>query len=64
MFSIILIGMIAIALIILAIWDLTQKQHSVLRTFPIIGHFRYPAKAEQPQRVPKAKPGARQLTVT
>ena len=23
------------------IWDVTQKEHSVLRNFPVIGHFRY-----------------------
>ena len=28
-------------LVIVAIRDLTQKSHSILRAFPIIGHFRY-----------------------
>jgi len=25
----------------LLIYDLTQQKHSVLRNFPIVGHFRY-----------------------
>ncbi len=33
--------LLAIGLIVLSIWDLTQKGHSVLRTYPVIGHFRY-----------------------
>ena len=28
-------------LAIMAIYDLTQKKHAILRNFPIIGHFRY-----------------------
>jgi hypothetical protein len=24
-----------------AVYDLTQRQHAILRTFPIVGHFRY-----------------------
>ncbi len=31
----------AIALIALAIYDITQRKHSILRIFPIVGHFRY-----------------------
>ena len=30
-----------VLLIAIAIYDLTQRQHAILRTFPIIGHFRY-----------------------
>ena len=29
------------ALVLLALWDLTQKKHAILRNFPVIGHFRY-----------------------
>jgi glutamate synthase domain-containing protein 2 len=29
------------ALVVLAIYDLTQKKHAVLRNFPVIGHVRY-----------------------
>lgn len=36
---------ILIGLTILIIWDLNQKQHSLLRTFPGIGHLRYFAEA-------------------
>src|SRR5690242_17504252 len=32
------------ALVILVIWDIFQKQHSVLRTYPLIGHLRYIAE--------------------
>lgn len=28
-------------LIVVAVWDLCQKKHAILRNFPIIGHFRY-----------------------
>jgi glutamate synthase domain-containing protein 2 len=32
-----------------AIYDLTQRQHAILRTFPIIGHFRYWLEAAGPE---------------
>ncbi len=32
---------ILVVLVALAIWDIQQKEHAVLRNFPIIGHFRY-----------------------
>ncbi|HEY5920325.1 MAG TPA: FMN-binding glutamate synthase family protein [Kofleriaceae bacterium] len=28
-------------LVLVAIYDLTQKRHAILRNFPIVGHFRY-----------------------
>jgi len=31
----------AVALIALAIYDITQRKHSILRIFPIVGHIRY-----------------------
>ena len=35
--------------IAIAIYDLTQRQHAILRTFPIIGHFRYWLEAVGPE---------------
>jgi hypothetical protein len=32
---------LAIALSAVALYDLTQKKHAILRNFPVIGHFRY-----------------------
>src|SRR6476620_5463612 len=30
-----------VPLILLGIWDLTQKRHSILRNYPIVGHMRF-----------------------
>ena len=30
-----------VPLVLLGLWDLNQKQHSILRNFPILGHFRF-----------------------
>jgi glutamate synthase (ferredoxin) len=30
-----------VTLIMVAIYDLTQKKHAILRNFPVVGHFRY-----------------------
>ena len=35
---------LTIGLLILLIWDIFQKQHSILRTYPLIGHLRYIAE--------------------
>ena len=32
-----------------AIYDLIQRQHAILRTFPLIGHFRYWLEAVGPE---------------
>ena len=41
---------VAVALGIgIAIYDLTQRQHAILRNFPIIGHFRYCLEAVGPE---------------
>lgn len=41
---------VAVAVVIAtAIYDLTQRQHSILRTFPILGHFRYWLEAVGPE---------------
>jgi len=33
--------LLAIALAVIALYDVTQRKHAILRNFPIIGHFRY-----------------------
>jgi glutamate synthase domain-containing protein 2 len=46
-------GVVAIAvgasLAVIAIHDLTQKRHAILRNFPIVGHFRYWLEAIGPE---------------
>jgi hypothetical protein len=43
------IGAVAVALVVAtAIYDLTQRQRAILRTFPIIGHGRYWLEAVGP----------------
>ena len=38
----VLVGLgIALVLLVLLVYDLTQQKHSVLRNFPVIGHLRY-----------------------
>ena len=32
---------LGIALLLVVLYDVTQKRHAILRNFPIIGHFRY-----------------------
>jgi glutamate synthase (ferredoxin) len=39
----------AVLLIALTLYDLTQRQHAILRTFPIVGHFRYWLEAVGPE---------------
>ena len=34
-------GAVAAVVILVAIYDVTQKKHAILRNFPVIGHFRY-----------------------
>lgn len=40
----ILVAIIAIGLIVTYLWDITQKEHTILRNFPIIGHIRFIAE--------------------
>jgi glutamate synthase domain-containing protein 2 len=35
------IGIVAIAMLVVTVYDLTQKRHAILRNFPVIGHGRY-----------------------
>lgn len=37
----IILSLIIVGLLILYVWDKLQKEHTILRNFPIIGHFRY-----------------------
>ena len=36
-----IMSVIALFLIALFLWDIFQRQHAVLRNYPIVGHFRY-----------------------
>lgn len=36
-----LLGAFLLLIVVVAIFDLTQKKHAILRNFPVIGHFRY-----------------------
>src|SRR6266576_2033410 len=36
-------------LVVVAIHDMTQKRHAILRNFPIVGHFRYWLEAVGPE---------------
>ncbi|MDX2093867.1 MAG: FMN-binding glutamate synthase family protein [Kofleriaceae bacterium] len=36
-------------LVVVAIYDVTQKKHAILRNFPVIGHFRYWLEAVGPE---------------
>src|SRR6188508_3722532 len=40
---------VAAALVAVAIHDITQKRHAILRNFPIVGHFRYWLEAIGPE---------------
>src|SRR5690242_7818172 len=43
---------VAVAVVVVlatAIYNLTQRQHAILRTFPIVGHFRYWLEAIGPE---------------
>jgi len=51
-----ILGIILLLLVLLGIWDFTQKKHTILRNYPIIGHTRYILE--------KVGPGMRQYWVT
>src|SRR3954469_18295102 len=48
-----MLGLIGVAVIIVLIavilYDVRQRQHAILRTFPILGHFRYWLEAVGPE---------------
>ena len=35
------LGIVAFALAVLALYDMTQREHAILRNFPVVGHLRY-----------------------
>ena len=42
-------ALVIVLLVVVAIHDLTQRQHAILRTFPVVGHFRYWLEAVGPE---------------
>jgi hypothetical protein len=40
---------VLILLAVVAVHDLTQRRHAILRTFPIVGHLRYWLEALGPE---------------
>ncbi|WP_221419061.1 FMN-binding glutamate synthase family protein [Micrococcus cohnii] len=40
---------IVLALLILAIWDVTQRRHAILRNYPVLGHMRYLLESIRPE---------------
>lgn len=44
-----LIVILIIALVAVAVYDLTQRRHAILRNFPVIGHLRYMLEAIGPE---------------
>src|SRR5215211_4119027 len=46
---VIVVAVIAVLLLLILTHDLTQRQHAILRTFPIVGHFRYWLEAVGPE---------------
>ncbi|MCB1091146.1 MAG: FMN-binding glutamate synthase family protein, partial [Verrucomicrobiae bacterium] len=45
----IFLGILLLVLLALAIHDLTQRNHAILRNYPIIGHLRYLLEAFGPE---------------
>ena len=44
------IGVVAVVVVaVIVIYDLTQRQHAILGTFPVVGHFRYWLEAVGPE---------------
>ena len=44
-----IIAAIVLILVVVTIYDVTQRKHAVLRNFPVIGHFRYLFEAVGPE---------------
>jgi glutamate synthase domain-containing protein 2 len=42
-------AVVGVLLVGVVVYDLTQRQHAILRTFPIVGHFRYWLEAVGPE---------------
>lgn len=43
------LGVLAVVVILVVIYDLTQKKHAILRNFPLIGHLRYLLESVGPE---------------
>jgi glutamate synthase domain-containing protein 2 len=43
------VGVVVVALLALAAYDLVQRQHSILRNFPVVGHLRFVLEAIGPE---------------
>src|SRR3954453_20985046 len=42
-------AVVVILLIVVVLYDVTQRQHAILRNFPVVGHFRYWLEAVGPE---------------
>src|SRR4051812_38416846 len=43
------VAAVVILLVVVVLYDVTQRQHAILRNFPIVGHFRYWLEAIGPE---------------
>jgi len=39
--AVLILAILGVWLLLLVVWDLLQRRHSILRTWPILGHFRF-----------------------
>ncbi len=44
-----ILSLLLVGLLLLTLYDVTQRQHAILRNFPIVGHFRYWLEAIGPE---------------
>ena len=47
--ALVLLAIVVVGLLGLALYDLFQRHHAVLRNFPIIGHLRYVLESFGPE---------------
>src|SRR5690349_20854331 len=45
----VVLGVVVVGLVVLAVHDLVQRKHAILRNFPVIGHFRYLLESVGPE---------------
>lgn len=43
------LAVLLVALLVLAVWDMTQKRHAILRNYPVLGHMRYLLESIRPE---------------
>ena len=43
------LGVFVLIVVVVAVYDVTQKDHAILRNFPVVGHFRYWLEAVGPE---------------